>query len=145
MQDILINKLHEYIKENNPDILIMLQENNGVTKYLRDKVTTIRHLLIQLQQSNTSAYIIEEVCLEELTKDLRPSKFNYISSILEEDFENAYEQLQESGTLTYEVINMIAYTKPVFDVFEFTQANENDRQLKYAVTGAINEYLTRNQ
>ena len=141
MQDVLINKLHEYISENNPDVLLSLQENYGVTKYLTEKVSEITDFLNKLQEKNTPAYIIEEVGLEELTKDLKPSKFNYISAILQEDFETTYQQLQDKGTLKYEVINMIAFCKPVFDSIGFNEENEDDRQLRYAVTGAINGYL----
>jgi len=145
MRDVLINKLHEYIKKNSPDVLLSLEGNGGLTKYLTEKVSAITDFLNKLQEKNTPAYIIEEVCLEELTKDLKPSKFNYICSILQEDFETTYQQLQDKGTLKYEVINMIAFCKPVFNSIGFNEENEDDRQLRYAVTGAISEYLASNQ
>ncbi len=145
MQDILINKLYEYIRENNPDVLIPLEEDGSVIQYLKNKVNAIEGLFKQLQKEHKPAYIIEEVCMEALTKDLKPSKFNYICAILEEDFEGAYQQLQESGTLKFEVINMITYCKPVFESLGFTEETENDRQVRYAVTGAVSEYLAKNQ
>ncbi len=145
MQDILTNKLYEYIRQNNPDVLIPLEENDSVTQYLKDKVDSIKDLLEQLQKENTPAYIIAEVCMEALTKDLRPSKYNYIINILEQDFETVYPQLQELGTLLYEVVNMIAYCKSVFDSFGFTEEDEDNRQLKYGVAGVISEYLAKNQ
>lgn len=143
MQIILTNKLYEYIRQNNPDVLIPLEENNNVTQYLKNKVDAIKGLLEQLQETSTPAYIIEDVCMELLTKDLKPSKFNYICAILEENFESAYQQLQESGTLIFEAINVMVYCKPVFDFFEFTEETEDNRQLRYAVTGAIGEYLAK--
>jgi len=145
MQDILINKLHEYVKENNPDVLIPLEESGGVMQYLKNKVNALNDLLEQLQEAKTPVYVIEEVCQEALTKDLKPSKFNYICTILEEDFEPIYQQLQESGTLKFEVINMITYCQPVFESFGFTEETENERQLRYAVTGAISGYLENNK
>jgi hypothetical protein len=102
-------------------------------------------LLERLQKENAPAHLTEEVCMEALAKDLRPSKYNYIMNILEEDFETVYHQLQESGTLLYEVVNMIAYSKPAFEGFGFSEENEDNRQLKYAVTGAVSEYLAMNQ
>jgi hypothetical protein len=145
MRNILVNKLHEYIRQNNPDVLIPFEEESSTTQYLKDKVEGITDLLEQLKEANTPAYIIEDVCMEALTKDLKPSKFNYICAILEEDFKTAYHQLQESGILRYEVVNMIADSKPVFDSFGFTEKNEDNRHLRYAVTGSINEYLSKNQ
>ena len=145
MQQILANKNYEYIRQNNPDVLIPLEENGKVTEYLNEKVDSVKDLLQQLQDANTPAYIIEDVCMEALTKDLKPSKFNYICAILEEDFEAVYQQLQNSGTLQYEVINLIASCKPALESFEFTEETKDNRHLRYAVTGAISDYLTKNK
>ncbi|MGI8952449.1 MAG: DUF1896 family protein [Chitinophagaceae bacterium] len=145
MQEIVIKKLHEYISQNNPDLFITLTEEGNLTKYLSAKVDAIQDFVEHLKQTNTPAYIIEEECMQALTKDLKPSKFNYICAILEEDFEKTHQQLQQSGTLVYEAINMINYCKPVFESLGFSQENEDDRQLRYAVTGAISEYLEMNQ
>ncbi|SRR6266536_922073 len=143
MQEILVNKLYEYIRQNNPDVLFSLQEEAAVTKYLQQKIESVANLIRNLQSENKPAYIIEELCLDAMTTDLRPSKFNYISAVLEEEFETDYYKLKENGTLTYEVINMITVCNPVFESFGFTEENEGDRQLKYAVTGTIHEYLTK--
>ncbi len=145
MQDILINKLHNYIRGNNPDLLIALEESGDVTQNLTDKVNTVSDLSQQLQKEKKPDYIIEEICMEALTRDLRPSKYNYIISILEEEFETDYRLLHKSGTITYEVINMIAYCKPVFEATGFTEENEHNRQLRYAITGTISAYIERNK
>jgi len=143
MQENLINKLHEYITQNNPDLLLTLQEKNRVTSYLIDKINTIKDLLDQLREAKKPEYIIEEICMEELTKDLRPSKYSYIVNILEEDFANTYNNLQRSGKLLYEVVNMIGYCDQVFESLKFSEENEDNRQLRYTVTGIINEYLNK--
>jgi signal recognition particle GTPase len=130
---------------NNPDFLLELQERDNVAEYLKEKVSSVKDQINYLTKIKSPDYVIEELCMRILTKDLRPSKFNYISSILQEDFEATYQQLQNSGTLRYEVINLIAACKPAFKSFGFTEENEDDRQLRYAVTGCINEYFTKNQ
>ncbi|MES2329801.1 MAG: hypothetical protein V4539_09380 [Bacteroidota bacterium] len=143
MQAVLIEKLHGYIIHNNLDLLISLQQEGKVSSYLQEKVATADELLSQLQSLNTPPYIIEEQCLEFLTKDLRPSKFNYLLAALEEDFETDYQRFKESGILTYEVINLIEACTPVFETLGFASANEDDRHLRYAITGAIKEYLDK--
>lgn len=143
MQDTLINKLHAYIRQNNPDMLMALEEESSVTKYLTDKINTVDSLISQLQSEGNPLYLIEEICIEILTKDLRPSRFNYICTILEEDFENTYRQFQSSGILKLEVINMITECEPVFEQIGFTEENEHSNQLRYAITGTISEYLNR--
>lgn len=145
MQEVLIAKLHQYITDNNPDLLITLQQEGNVSGYLKGKVLSIDLLMNELLGSGTPAYIIEERCMEELTKELRPSKFNYLISILEEEFEADYNRLKESGLLTYEAINLLESCLPVFETFGFTVENENNRHLHYAITGAVKEYFENKQ
>ncbi len=141
MQEILILKLHQYILENNLDLLITLQEKGNEESYLKAKMSSIDTLLDQLINENTPAYLIEERCIDLLTQDLRPSKYNYLTSVLEEEFENNYSRLERNGTLPYEVINLIELCNPLFETIGFTEGNEGDRHLRYAITGAIQEYF----
>lgn len=145
MQQALISKLHEHLIQNNADLLISLQAESKVSSYLKDKVDSVGPLMDELLSENTPAYIIEERCMDELTKDLRPSRFNYITSILEEEFETDYNRFEESGISTYEVINLIKVCKPVFETFGFTGENNNDQHLRYGIVGAVKEYLENKQ
>lgn len=143
MQAILTAKLYEYIIDNNVDLLIELQQEGKVDSYLQEKVATVDELINLLQSTNTPSYIIEEQCLDFLTKDLRPSKFNYLLKVLEEDFEKDYHQFREAGILTYETINLIAACNPVFEALGFSSDNEDDKQLRYAITGTMTKYLNK--
>ena len=140
MKKILFNKLHEYIRENNPDLLFQLEEDRRLTEYLSDKISTVSALIKQ-KNINEPAYIIEDTCMDILTQDLRPSKFNYISNLLQEEFGSAYIQLQEYGTLKFEVINMINLCLPVFEDLNFSEENEDNQFLRYAIIGTIKEYF----
>ena len=140
MKKILFNKLHEYIRENNPDLLSQLEEDRKVTEYLYEKISTVSAIIKQ-KDIGEPAYIIEDTCMDVLTQDLRPSKFNYISNLLQEEFGTAYNQMQESGTLKFEVINMISLCQSVFDDLNFSEENEDNQFLRYAIIGTIKEYF----
>ena len=140
MELTLIIKLHEYMRENNPDLLMQLEEDDKVTEYLSTKVGNVEDLINQVQNGQPS-YSIENKCMDVLTRDLRPSKYNYIRNIVEEEFGETNNQLIESGLLQFEVINMIAYCQSVFDDLNFSEENEENRFLRYAITGVIKEYL----
>ncbi len=144
MQDVLIAKLHQYITDNNPDLLILLQQEKRVSDYLKEKVAAIIPMLDELLAVSSPAYLIEESCMAELTNDLRPSKFNYLISVLEEEFEPDYNQLKEDGILAYEIINLIEVCRPVFEALAFTGERESDRHFRYAITGVIKEYFENN-
>ncbi|MEJ7676837.1 MAG: hypothetical protein WKG06_02950 [Segetibacter sp.] len=68
MQEILIVKLHQYILQNNLDLLITLQEEGNVESYLKEKMLSIDTLLNQLSNEDASAYQIEESCMDVLTR-----------------------------------------------------------------------------
>lgn len=144
MQELLIRKLIDYIKESNPDLLVTLQEENRVTDYLQENVASVDGLINELLTANTAPSVIEELCMEELTRPLRPSRFLYIKRILEEEFPKEFEKLHSNGLLTTELINMISACDSVFDELQFSEANEDDRTLRYAVTGTVHEYLMIN-
>jgi hypothetical protein len=137
----LIERLHSYLVNNRPDLLITLQQDGGVTAYLTEKIEGISSLKQQLIDDGRSVYQIEEICIDYLTRNLRPSKFNYISSLLMEEFEATYYAWRETGVLTYEIINLIAAADPLFNHFQFSEDTEDDKWLRYAVIGEIALYL----
>lgn len=144
MQELLIQKLHQYIIANNPDLLIELQGSSSVTSYLQNKVAGIEEMLEQLLSDKTPEYIIEEICVEVLTRDLRPSRYNYIKEIMEDDFTKQYEQFRDDGIATTEIINLIQLCGSVFDDLNFSSENEDNMFIRYAITGQISEYLEGN-
>lgn len=141
MQEMLKEKLWTYIVHNNPDLMLNLQQDSTVSDYLEEKVNGIQFLTSQLRAENKPGYVIEALCMEELTKDLLPSKFNYISNILEEEFDLDFLRIKESGLLTYEIMNLISESETVFETLGFTEVNEQDRMLHYAIAGTIRQYM----
>jgi hypothetical protein len=142
MHETIIEKLLKYIKENNPDLLFQLEEEGKLSSYLADKISTVDSLLNHPEKEQP-AYIVEEACMDILTQDLRPSKYNYISTVLEEEFTSTFYQLQKDGTLQFEVINLITFCQPAFDAMGFNEANEDDSLLRAAITGTIDSYLKK--
>lgn len=145
MKEILISKLLEYIRDNNPDILFALEADDKLRSWLYDKAYSAETLIQQLKNDKQPDYIIQETCLDEMTRDLRPSRYNYILNILETEFERDYEQLLHSGLLQHEIINMISYCNSTFDDLVFSEENENNQFTRYAITGALSEYLESNR
>lgn len=141
MKELLMNKLFEYIRDNNPDILFELEASQGVTVWLSDKVENISLVIEQVSKQGLPEYEAEEICMAELTKDLRPSKYNYLLNLLEEEFSANYKQFLESGLLQHEVINMVTHCQPVFDDLVFSEENEDNQFLRYAIINAVSEYL----
>jgi hypothetical protein len=143
MQATLIEKLHRYIIDNNPDLLLNLQQGASLTEYIETKVNGIRPMIDELTEAGTPAYLVEEQCMYALTKDLRPSKYNYIREVFESEFEETGQKFRDSGILTYEIVNMIAACEPVFTELGFSEDKTEDKTMRQAVVGTIAEYLER--
>jgi hypothetical protein len=144
MQNTLIGLLYHYMQENNPEFLLELEEKEQVRNYLHEKVNGINSLLCELQNSLTPQTEVEEICLKALTADLRPSRFNYINSLLEEDFAQQYKSFIENNLLKTEAINLVNFCRSAFDDLQFSEVNEGNNFIRYAICGAINEYLESN-
>lgn len=74
MQSMLTEKLWAYIVHNTPDLMLSLQENYSVTRYLEEKVSAIMPTVTQLLDEGKPQYAIEELCLNAMTEDLKPSR-----------------------------------------------------------------------
>ena len=145
MKEILIGRLLEYIRDNNPDILFALEAEDKLRVWLYETVSAAGPLIKQLNNSKQPEYIMVETCLQEITKELRPSRYNYILNLLETEFETDYKLLSQSGLLQHEVVNMISYCNSTFDDLVFSEENEDNQFLRYAITGAVSEYLDSNR
>ena len=141
MQEMLKEKLWTYIVHNNPDLMLNLQQDFSVTSYLEKKVFNLQPLISQLLAENKPGYLIEELCMAELTKDMEPSRFNFIRDILEDEFQLDFLRMKQTGLLPYEIMNLISESETVFNELGFTAENEHERRLRYAIAGIIQEYL----
>jgi hypothetical protein len=144
MLDELRNKLLEYIRDNNPDVLFQLEQEAGLTQYLNQKLNDVTGLLDRLKKESKPGYLIETICLHQITTELRPSKYNYICTILSEEFEKEYSKMLTAGLLQYEVINIVTYCLPVFEDLRFSEETADNRFTRYAIAGMISEYLESN-
>jgi hypothetical protein len=143
MKEKLIKRLRESIQENHPDLLLSLLEENRLEDYLHEQVNGIDELVKELVAKHSSSSLIEDLCMKELTRTLRPSRYNYLHDLLQEEFADDYDKLKEKETLTAELINMIGACEPVFDELKFSEENEDDMYIRYAVMGAVHEYLRK--
>ncbi len=145
MKEILIGKLLEYIRENNPDMLFALEAEDKLRLRLYSKVESVEAIWKQMEADKQPSYIVEEICITELTRELKPSRYNYILNILQAEFENDYNWLHQSGLLQHQVVNMVGYCDAVFNDLKFSEENEENRFIRYAICGAIGEYLDSNR
>ncbi|KYG79327.1 hypothetical protein AWW67_13205 [Roseivirga seohaensis] len=146
MQQRLVSKLHNHLQQFYPELLIGLEDRGETNTYLNQKTNRVESLIQRLKATGTPNYIIEEECLHTLTADLGVSRYNYLQALLEQEFETVYYRMWGTGTLHYELINLINFCASIFESFDFCEANEDDRMLRYAIIGTVQEYLdTLNQ
>ncbi len=145
MENILKEKLWEYIIHNNPELMYKLQEQYGVSEYLDQKVQSVLALADEMASECTPREIIEEICLNVLTAELKPSRFAYLCTLLLEEFEDTYVDFARSGTLTYEVLNLMGACSELFETNGFTAESKTDPNFKNTLIPKITGYLNRLQ
>ncbi len=130
--------MYQYISDNYSDLLNTSEDDEELKKYIINIASS--NTLPDELSARQPTYILDERCITILMQELGPSKYNYISNVLATEFENIYAHLQQAGVLKYEVINLVSYCQPVFDAFDFSEENEDSRELLSAITGSVSEY-----
>lgn len=141
MLALLIRKLHDYLDNNNPDLLIKLQAEGKLNDYLKGKVSSVDSMIMELIVTDTDPFFIEELCMFSLTAELRPSRYNLVKEIFANEFENLSMMFYEMGILRFELVNMVESFSEIFDALNFSEANAESRLLHYAICGAIQNYI----
>ncbi len=141
METALKERLWNYISSHNPEIMYALQEEYRVSAYLEEKIAAILPEVEILLKEGIPILTIQEVCIEQMIEELKPSKFLYLKRVLEEEFPTTYEALQQSYLLNYEVLNIMECCKDIFEKFGFDEQNGIHRSLRYAIMGEIDHYL----
>lgn len=144
MRERLMQLLLQYVKENNPDLLYQMENETVLMEWLAKRVGSVAGLWEQMKRKRQPDVTIEEVCMDAITKDLRPSRFQYVYHILEEEFAVEHSRLKNNGVLRFEIINLISYCQSTFDDLRFSEENEDNRFTRYAITGMIRDYLQEN-
>lgn len=137
----LKEKLWAYIVHNNPDLMYRLQEDYSVMRYLEEKVKGVMPMADRLLSERRPLYAIEELCVREMTEELRPSRFLYIREVLEDEFPNDCQRLREDGLLTYEAINIMEGCNEIFGAFDFSVENKDSSRLRHAIIAHIHGFL----
>ncbi|MDT3402315.1 DUF1896 family protein [Mucilaginibacter terrae] len=145
MKEQLTKRLHSYLLENHMDLLISLQEDHRLKEYLNRKVSSVKAYWEDLLAEKRPEYVIEALCMEELTSDLRPSRFEFVRNLLEEEFEEDYRRMLGCGILSYEVINLIGACEPIFNIYGLTDDSDDRSDLRHAVIGMIAEYVNEGE
>ena len=81
-----------------------------------------------------------ELMLESEGREALGLRYDYIATILEEEFEEIYLQFFSASILHYEVINLVTLCAQLMKDTGFP-ANENSRFLRYSVIALIADYL----
>lgn len=144
MREGILAKLNSHLAANYPEILVGLQDEQSVTKFLGSKMALLEDLPEVMLAKGSPVYIVEEMCMELLAKALGPSRFNYFCSLLQNEFESHYYGWLEAGILPYEVINLIEFTRENFRSCAFDESAWNLDRFRDSMIDIVGEYLKKN-
>lgn len=144
MRQQLIRKFLAHVRENHPDILFDLGDNEALMQWMNDRLIEVSGIIQQMKKTYKPDGKIISACMEELTQNLLPSRYNYIRDILQDEFEEDYSRFVRLGILQFEAVNMVIYCRSTFDDLRFSVENEDNRFTRYAITGLIKDYLQEN-
>ena len=138
MQELLVTKFHQHLKESHPELVLQLQEEGRLRLYLHESALSVESRMNELLAKKIPVTEVEQQCLSELVQTLPPSKYNFLNELLETDFPEQHQSLLQCGLLTTELINLITHCDPVFKGIGFA---EDDHYLRYLLIGTMSDYF----
>jgi len=137
MEKQLNERLWKFITEHNPELMFSLQENYSMTPYLAEKIKSIQPQLKAWKQIGYPESSIFLLAMEVLTSELKPSRFQFITSLLKKDFPSHYNQFKEQGILTHKTLALVDLCKVAFDSIRFSESHCNSQRFRAAISGII--------
>lgn len=125
-----------YIKENNPELFVQLEQDDALHQWVMEKIQEVELVLNSAKPTKLS----ESDFMKVFRADLQPSRLRYVRDLLETEFTDVYERMLASGILHYELVNMVSACHFLFEEMPLISGMDNP-QLDHAVAGVINDYL----
>lgn len=141
MVSILKEKLWAYIICHNPELMYRLQEEYKVESYLEQQVSAAMPLVLAMLEEGKEGRQIQELCLEQMTRELKPSRYLYIINMIEREFEEQFDSLKELGLLSFEGVNLVEHCHQIFEKYRFTTGNADDQIIYQAIKDKIADYF----
>lgn len=143
MHNHLKEKLKAYITINNPDLLLRLERELELNTYLEGKISSAMPTILDLLAADKPGHVIEELALQHITTELRPSRYSYVLEMLRDRFLVHYERLSEIGMLQYVTLEILERCQEVFDEHDFKERNKDSAWLQALIRVRIRDYFTK--
>jgi hypothetical protein len=85
--------------------------------------------------------MVAELCLNDLTEDLRPSRYDYIMALLHDDYPGHYADFKQGGSLRHQVMCMVESCKAIFDNLDFKEENAESNLVYQSILIGMQQYL----
>jgi len=130
-----------YLAEHNPDILLELERENRVGAFIEAAIESLEIHPDELACQGLPNYLIEEICLEQLTQGVRPSRYDYLLSLLADEFSTTLTDWTERNLLPQAGVALLGDCGPVFDRFGFSEQKVEDKRLRDEMITVIQRSL----
>ncbi len=141
MERELLDRLLSYVAEHNPELAVMLSPKVSMLDFLNGKVQLVQPYAAKLEQQGKPMDEILTSCLHVMTAELRPSKYQYVLSLLNSDFPENYAQMESAGVLKAEIIHLVCTGAGIFRNFCFAEETKNSSLLRHAIIHHIHQHL----
>ncbi len=104
-----------FLKDNHPELIIKL--NGDLNEFVDQHVSEAEELLESLTRDSVHTDAALESCYDLLKSGLKFSRYNYIDSLLKENFPEKVTSFTETGHYKHLVISLIYLCEKTFDSY----------------------------
>jgi len=141
MEEVLMSRFQEYVVRHNPELVLKSRDSFPASRMIRERVESVLPTLKFLQDQGRDEADIISICMEILTRDLRPSKADYIRELIRTEFPVEHAALIERGLLTEAAVELMGRCSEHFVVSGFGEHNDGGMFLVHAIIAETSAYL----
>lgn|GEM_PF-1981156 len=141
MEALLLENFREYIVAHYPELILRNQEEYPLSRFMRETMQSVLPTLKYMEDQCRPEHEVLQHCMNELIKGLGPSKTDYLLNILSIEYPREHHSLSASGTLTWNVVQLIKSCDDVFESYGFTENSKDSTLLRHAVIAIVHDYL----
>lgn len=137
MKEKLTKLFIAYLAEHHPDMLYELKLKQELESFVKACLDGLDTDPDKMFKGGIPEHVIEEICLNQLAGLFGPSQYDYLISLLRDEFGYVLDNWKARDVLPSAAVALLENCRPLFEVFKFGQEDEDSQGLRDALIKAI--------
>lgn len=137
MKKTLIELFLAYLAEHYPDQILKLRKDKDFEGFVEASFEALEVDPEELVRQGIPVYQVQEICLKQLTDAFGPSRYDYLLTLLRDEFGAVLDDWKAEDLLPSKAVALLGDCEPAFELFGFSHDQDENEGLRDALITAI--------